>query len=323
MLEGPTSVEQASGLLSESPCLTPSVGEGQAVAELPQSSPERMINGYELLREIGSGTYGTVFAAHGPEGDVAIKQMSLETRDEGVPVVTIREVALLLAAVHPHIVAIREVISRPPHIFMVIDRMDFDLKWCLDTRYRHGMPHLLVQSCMLQIFSALAHCHERLILHRDLKPHNVLVDKQGLVKVADFGMARVVHASKPYTQPVVTLWYRAPEILETGENADYGAPVDLWSTGCILAELASGRPLFPGDSEINQLRCIGHSTPLASRFPRLSVDLHGLLDSLTKYKPDERLDAKGAMAHAFFDDVRGRSLPLEGAAFEPPSASTV
>ena len=137
-----------------------------------------------------------------------------------------------------------------------------------------GMPHRLIQSCLLQILSALSFCHARLVcfvtvpargecplqwrlptcfqvLHRDLKPQNVLIDLKGHVKLADFGLARAFQTKKPYTQEVVTLWYRAPELL-LGQN-DYTASVDLWSTGCILAELTCRRPLFPGDSEIDQL----------------------------------------------------------------------
>ena len=129
--------------------------------------------------------------------------------------------------------------------------MDYDLKQCLDTHFPKGMPFRLIQSCMLQILAGLHFCHSQLILHRDLKPQNVLIDKTGVVKLADFGLARAFQARKTYTPEVVTLWYRAPELL-LGEG-EYAAAVDLWSTGCILSELTCRKPLFPGDSEIDQL----------------------------------------------------------------------
>ena len=316
-----------------------------------------------MVSKIGEGTYGTVFLARDrniptpspsatsstdQEEDgsvVAVKRMRLDAYDEGVPVTTLREVALLKDLSHKHIVRLREVIPQPPRLFLVFDYMDHDLKQCLDAQFQEGMPRLLIQSCMLQILSALAFCHGRMILHRDLKPQNVLINKRGLVKLADFSLARAFQTRRSYTQEVVTLWYRAPELL-LGQN-DYAASVDLWSTGCILAELACRRPLFPGDSEIDQLfrifRCLGTPTddswPGVTRlpdfqtafprwrgvefrttYPDLSDDLIHLLASLIRYNPLSRLDAKGAIAHALFDDVRDRPLPL--APLPPIAAST-
>lgn len=310
-----------------------------------------MIDRYAVDRQIGEGTYGVVFLARdthypprqpSPSGRrgcddavVALKRMRLDAHDEGVPVTTLREVAILQDLRHEHIVRLREVIPQPPSLYLVFDYMDFDLKQCLDRHFSGGMPHRLLQSCLLQILRALAFCHARLVLHRDLKPQNVLIDHTGTVKLADFGLARAFQPKRSYTQEVVTLWYRAPELL-LGMSG-YSSSVDLWSTGCILAELTCCRPLFPGDSEIDQLfkifRLLGtpreehwpgvtalpnfqtafpkwKGEPLASRCQAVSPDIGDLIAKLVCYDPAARLDANEAIAHRCFDDVRHLPLPF-------------
>lgn len=212
-----------------------------------------------MLDKIGEGTYGVVYRArdttvatlsppatgtragrYPDESIVALKKMRLNAHDEGVPVTTLREVAILQDLKHENIVRLRDFVPQPPRLYLVFDYMDYDLKQCLDTHFREGMPARLMQSCMYQIFSGLSFCHARLILHRDLKPQNILIDELGRVKLADFGLARAFQTQKTYTQEVVTLWYRAPEILLG--LSEYSAAVDMWSTGCILAELCCRCP---------------------------------------------------------------------------------
>ena len=176
---------------------------------------------FQVLKKIGEGTYGVVFRARDSsmplvsphagagvydEGLVALKKMRLDAHDEGVPVTTLREVALLKDLRHDNIVRLREVIPQPPNLYLVFDYMDYDLKQCLDKQFKQGMPLALIQSCMLQILLGLAFCHARLVLHRDLKPQNVLIDRRGRVKLADFGLARAfqVRARAPH------LYRRAP-----------------------------------------------------------------------------------------------------------------
>lgn len=216
--------------------------------------------------------------------------------------------------------------------------MDHDLKQCLDAQFQHGMPLPLIQSCMLQLFSGLAFCHSRLVLHRDLKPQNVLIDRNGRVKLADFGLARAFQARKLYTQEVVTLWYRAPELLLG--NPEYTAAVDVWSTGCILAELFCRQPLFSGDSEIDQIfrifRLRGtpteatwpgvtklpnyqenfpkwHAKAIDVQVPQIVPSAVDLASQLITYAPTQRLTAQDAMGHPFFDDARGAEfvVPLD------------
>jgi len=184
----------------------------------------------------------------------------------------------------------------------------------------------LVKSYTKQLLQGLLYCHCRRILHRDLKPQNLLIDRKGFLKLADFGLARAVCIPvRPYTHEVITLWYRAPEIL-LGSQA-YSMPVDIWSAGCIFAEMLAKRPLFPGDSEIDQLfrvfRTLG--TPneevwrgctnlpdYKSNFPKwvrqdlkkiipeadpLAIDL---LERMLIYEPNQRVSAKTALEHQYF-----------------------
>lgn len=105
---------------------------------------------------------------------------------------------------------------------------------------------------MQQLLSGLQHCHERGILHRDIKASNLLIDKNGMLKIADFGLANFYNPKprRPMTSRVVTLWYRAPELLLG--STDYGVGIDLWSAGCLLAEMFLGRPIMPGRTEVKK-----------------------------------------------------------------------
>jgi len=185
----------------------------------------------------------------------------------------------------------------------------------------------LVKSYTKQLLQGLLYCHRRRILHRDLKPQNLLIDRKGYLKLADFGLARAVCIPvRPYTHEVITLWYRAPEIL-LGSQA-YSMPVDIWSAACIFAEMLAKRPLFPGDSEIDELfrifRTLGTPTEEIWRgctnlpdykqnFPKwVKQDLKkffaeeadpqaiDLLELMLIYEPNQRISAKSALEHKYF-----------------------
>lgn len=138
-----------------------------------------------------------------------------------------------------------------PKLYLVFEFLDQDLKKYMDS-VGGPLDRMLIKSYMYQLLEAMLFCHQRRVFHRDLKPQNLLIDKDGVLKVADFGLARAFGVPiTTYTHEVLTLWYRAPEILLGGKH--YSPAVDMWSIGCIFAELCNRQALFPGDSEIDQL----------------------------------------------------------------------
>ena len=213
------------------------------------------VEDYLKIEKIGEGTYGVVFKGKHKKTNeiVAMKKIRLESEEEGVPSTAIREVSLLKELQHPNIVQLQDVIMQENRLYLIFEFLTMDLKKYLDTIPAGDMVDKnLVKSYTYQILQAMLFCHQRRVLHRDLKPQNLLIDKNGAIKLADFGLARAFGIPvRVYTHEVVTLWYRAPEIL-LGSNK-YSCPVDIWSIGCIFAEMANKRPLFQGDSEIDQL----------------------------------------------------------------------
>lgn len=180
---------------------------------------------------------------------VALKRTKIEHGDEGIPSTAIREIALLRELGHPGIVNLLDIVHGDNKLFLVFEFFNLDMKKYLD---RRGKPMTLNQTrnVLWQVLQGLLHCHQRRIMHRDLKPSNLLIDEsETQVKIADFGLARSFGLPlKSYTHEVVTLWYRAPEVL-LGSKV-YSTAVDVWSVGCILFELAHRKPLFYGESEI-------------------------------------------------------------------------
>nr|CAD7438224.1 unnamed protein product [Timema bartmani] len=227
---------------------------------------------YCKIEKIGEGTYGVVYKAiDNTNGNtVALKKIRLETEAEGVPSTAIREISLLRELDHPNIVKLLEVVPCDKKLYMVFEYLLLDLKKFLDMN-RTLLPTSLVKSYTFQLLSAISFCHAHKVLHRDLKPQNLLIDHTGYIKLADFGLARGFGIPvRTYTHEVVTLWYRAPEILLGAKF--YTTSVDIWSLGCIFAEMMTKRALFPGDSEIDQLfrifRTLG--TPDESVWPGVS-----------------------------------------------------
>ncbi|CAI5520542.1 unnamed protein product [Closterium sp. Naga37s-1] len=210
---------------------------------------------YEKVEKIGEGTYGVVYKARDrlTNETIALKKIRLEAEDEGVPSTAIREIALLKEMQHGNVVRLQDVVHADRRLYLVFEYLDLDLKKHLDTSPHIAQDRMIIKSYMYQILQGVAYCHAHRVLHRDLKPQNLLIDRQtNSLKLADFGLARAFGIPvRTFTHEVVTLWYRAPEIL-LGSN-HYGTPVDIWSVGCIFAEMINQRPLFPGDSEIDEL----------------------------------------------------------------------
>lgn len=217
----------------------------------------RSLDLYEKIEKIGEGTYGAVYKAKCRESGrlMALKKLKLESEKEGFPITSIRETITLLKGKHENVIDVREIVfgTRLDQIYIVMEYMDRDLKSLMQDMKR---PFKIaeVKLLMKQLISAVAHLHNNWILHRDLKTSNLLINK-GILKVGDFGLAREFGSPlKHYTSKVVTLWYRAPELLlQTGK---YSTPIDIWSIGCIFGELLTMKPLFPGQSEIQQIQLI-------------------------------------------------------------------
>ena len=223
-----------------------------------QSSGREMVieDKYEMQDVLGEGTYGVVYKARvlGTDDVVAIKKIRLDSDDEGIPSTTLREISSLKELNHRNIIKLQEVIYRPlqQKLFLVFEFLPMDLRKYIRSKQEDFEPKEILVITK-QILEALYHCHCRRIFHRDIKPQNILInDKTKEVKVADFGLARVFSVPlKALTHEIETLWYRAPEVL-LGLN-EYCLGVDTWPVGCIIGEMLQRKPLFRGDSEIDQI----------------------------------------------------------------------
>ena len=307
---------------------------------------------YETIEKVllGEGAYGKVYKARSVRtGEaVAMKQMNFDAQVEGVPTTAIREIALLKELSHPNVVRLLDVFCKPNKLVLVFEFLENDLK-----KYMKALDGPLspftVKHFAYQLCRGVGFCHANRIIHRDLKPQNLLIadfgpqDRRTLIarplvlKIADFGLARAFAVPVPaYTHEVFTVWYRPPEILLGAEL--YSVPVDLWSIGCVIGEIATGAPLFAGDSEIDTIFKIfqtlgtpseqvwpgvGELPEYKASFPnwlprgwaqirntkqQVGTDGIDLLENLMCYDPRRRLPARRALQHAYFRDVDKSAL---------------
>ncbi|KAK2580384.1 hypothetical protein KPH14_006139 [Odynerus spinipes] len=301
---------------------------------------------YQELSLIGNGAYGTVYKAKDLTSGqvVALKKVRVPLTEDGLPTSTLREIATLKQLErfeHPHIVRLLDVCQGNYHqlpssdersgrlnqgltLWLVFEHVERDLASYLSSCPRTGIPPHLVKQMSKEILRGVEFLHSHRIIHRDLKPQNLLVTREGRIKIADFGLAKTYDFEMRLTSVVVTQWYRAPEVLL---GCSYATPVDTWSVGCILAELNRLEPLFPGTSEGDQLdrifQVIGtpsqqewpenvslswtafpHRQPKPFRAVIPDLNEHGLdlIKNLLMFDPHSRLTAAQALRHRYFSE---------------------
>lgn len=280
---------------------------------------------------IGAGTYGKVFKGLNvyTRKLVALKKIKMEGERDGFPVTAVREIKLLQSLRHPNIVNLQEVMVEKNDCFMVFEYLSHDLTGLLN-HPSYKLDPAQKKHLAKQMFEGLDYLHKRGVLHRDIKAANILVSSEGILKLADFGLARF-YAKRhqlDYTNRVITIWYRSPELL-LGET-QYGPAVDIWSAACVLVEIFTRNAIFPGDGhEISQLDKIYDilGTPNKQDWPnlvempwfellrpgyrkrnvfaekykdRVTPDAFDLLTALFRYDPTKRPTATEVLEHAYF-----------------------
>ena len=263
---------------------------------------------------------------------MALKEIHLDS-EEGTPSTAIREISLMKELKHENIVSLYDVIHTENKLMLVFEYMDKDLKKFMDSRGGSNgqLDPYTVKSFMQQLLQGIAFCHENRVLHRDLKPQNLLINNKMQLKLADFGLARAFGIPvNTFSNEVVTLWYRAPDVLLGSRT--YNTSIDIWSAGCIMAEMYTGRPLFPGTTNEDQLqkifRLMGtpseRSWPGISQFPEYKPQGHNyftqdlrhiipnmepagldLLNRMLQLRPEMRISAQDALSHPWFAGVPG------------------
>lgn len=294
---------------------------------------------YTQCKIVGNGSFGVVFQTKlSPSGeDAAIKRVLQDKRFKN------RELQIMRIVRHPNIVELKAFYysngDRKDEVYL-----NLVLEFVPETVYRVSryfnkmkttMPILEVKLYIYQLFRSLAYIHSQGICHRDIKPQNLLLDHvTGVLKLCDFGSAKILIESEPNVSYICSRYYRAPELIFGATN--YTTKIDVWSTGCVMAELMLGQPLFPGESGIDQLveiiKVLGTPTrdqirtmnpnymehkfpqikphPFNKVFRKASPDAIELISALLEYTPTQRLSAIEAMCQPFFDELRDPATRL-------------
>ncbi|CAK8671064.1 unnamed protein product [Clavelina lepadiformis] len=326
------SLRSSGSSLEEGHLVSLSTGKLMKIPENNKFGRCRSVTCFEKLNRIGEGTYGIVYRARDCESDeiVALKKVRTEDEKEGISISSLREITLLLNLKHENVVELKEVVvgQRLDSIFLVMEYCEQDLASLLDNM-TSPFSEAQVKCIILQLLNGLKFLHDAFIVHRDLKVSNLLMTDKGILKIADFGLART-HGipSKDMTPRVVTLWYRAPELLFGAKT--HNAAIDIWASGCILAELLAHKPLFPGKSELEMIELIiemlgspsdaiwpGFSNlpavkavylrkqpynNLKHRFPWISEAGLTLLNLMLLFHPERRITARDAIATSYFKE---------------------
>ncbi|KAL0722667.1 hypothetical protein Bca4012_037266 [Brassica carinata] len=308
----------------------------------------RRADSFEKLDKIGQGTYSNVYRARDLDQKkiVALKKVRFDNLEPESVRFMAREIQILRRLDHPNIIKLEGLVTSRMScsLYLVFEYMEHDLAG-LASHPAVKFSESQVKCYLQQLLRGLDHCHTRGVLHRDIKGSNLLIDNSGVLKIADFGLASFFdpHQTQPLTSRVVTLWYRPPELLLGATR--YGAAVDLWSTGCILAELYAGKPIMPGRTEVEQLHKIfklcgspSEEYWVKSRLPHATIfkptqpykrivdetfkefpqPALALLETLLSVNPDDRGTANSALQSEFFS---ARPLPCDPSSLPkyPPS----
>ncbi|KAK6489853.1 serine/threonine-protein kinase ICK-like [Huso huso] len=284
------------------------------------------MNRYTTLKQLGDGTYGSVLLGRNLESGqlVAIKKMKRKFYS-WEECMNLREVKSLKKLNHANVVKLKEVIRENDQLYFVFEYMKENLYQLMKERVKL-FPESSVRNIMYQILQGMAFIHKHGFFHRDMKPENLLCMGPELVKIADFGLAREIRSRPPYTDYVSTRWYRAPEVLLRSTN--YSSPIDQWAVGCIMAELYTLRPLFPGSSEVDTIFKIcqvlgtpnkndwseGYQLAAAMHFrwpqcvpsnlktlvPNASSEAIHLMRDMLQWDPKKRPTASQALRYSYF-----------------------
>ncbi|XP_046614468.1 serine/threonine-protein kinase dyf-5-like isoform X2 [Neodiprion virginianus] len=284
------------------------------------------MNRYITLHQLGDGTYGSVVLGQRIDtGEkVAIKRMKRKyySWEEAM---NLREVKSLKKLSHANVVKLKEVIRENDVLYFVFEYMKENLYQLMKDREKL-FPEPVIRNMVYQVLQGLAFMHKHGFFHRDMKPENLLCMGPELIKIADFGLAREIRSRPPYTDYVSTRWYRAPEVLL--HSTTYNSPIDIWAVGCIMAELYTFRPLFPGNSEIDEIfkicSVIGtpnkddwpegyqlaaamnfkfpnfSSTPLSKLIPNASQESVSLMEDMMRWNPVQRPTAQQSLRYRYF-----------------------
>lgn len=279
---------------------------------------------YRLHEVLGEGTYGKVYKATEISSGriVALKRTKSENLKDGISAVNLREICFLKTLRHQGIVSLQGVCISDKALDLIFEYMEGDLRGYIES-IKFPVPELLIKKFLIQMLTSLHYCHANRVLHRDLKPQNLLIDRNFDIKIGDFGLARSFQIPmRPYTACVQTLWYRSPEILIGAKS--YTTAIDIWSIGCIFSEMVTSDPLFPGRSEIDVVYKIFQllGTPNEDTWPGVSsfqyfkqdypvwnkvtmkdlytrLDANGvdLLGKMITMNPEYRISAADALNH--------------------------
>ncbi|XP_050301282.1 cyclin-dependent kinase 14 isoform X1 [Anthonomus grandis grandis] len=303
-------------------------------------SPFGKSEAYIKLEQLGEGSYATVYKGFSNLQNqvVALKEIRLQ-EEEGAPFTAIREASLLKELKHANIVTLHDIVHTKETLTFVFEYVHTDLSQYLE-RHSGGLNPRNVRLFLFQLLRGLSYCHKRLVLHRDVKPQNLLISELGELKLADFGLARAKSVpSHTYSHEVVTLWYRPPDVLLG--STEYSTSLDMWGVGCIFVEMITGMAIFPGVRDTyDQLdkifkvlgtpteedwagctRLPGYNTQKLGNYkprrlglcwPRLYDVLYGeaMATALLQLDPLKRLGAEEAMQHKYFEGLPTKLFEL-------------